>query len=99
MVKKKGNGEGKTKGGKKGERNRGKVDGNPKPYCSLCVQTNHTAVQGCRIMKDNEGNPVKVDTVQQNCPDCTPHVSPRLNHPLLNCAPGDPLDLGTREGD
>jgi len=85
--KQKGNGETKKKGGgKKNDGNgKGKNDGNPKPYCSLCGQTNHTAVQGCRIMKDNDGNPVRVDPVQQTCPDCPAHVSPRLNHPAKLC--------------
>jgi hypothetical protein len=84
--KQKGNGDSKRKGGKKGEGNgRGKVDGNPKPYCSLCGQTNHTAVQGCQVMKDNGGNPVRVDPVQQTCPECPPHVSTRLNHPAKLC--------------
>ena len=78
--------EGKRYDGKK------KGEGNPRPYCSLCGLSNHTAVKGCRNMLDDKGNPVLIDPVQSTCPNCPPHVQPRLNHPARLC-PWRPLGL------
>lgn len=70
---------------------------NTKRYCSLCGKTNHTAAQGCRNMKDNNGQVVTVQPAQSTCNVCPATVVPRLNHPPFLCPfrPTGPLH-GTR---
>ena len=62
-------------------------------YCSLCGETNHTAAQGCRHMRDANNRVVNVQPTQSTCNACPPTVSPRLNHPAVFCPfrPNGPL--------
>ena len=54
-------------------------------YCSLCGSIEHVASEGCKNMKDNGGNIVKVLPQQRTCNLCPSAVSPRLQHPETFC--------------
>ena len=66
-------------------------------YCSLCGKGNHTAADGCRNMKDNNGKIIQIQPAQNSCNVCPATVVPRLNHPPFLCPfrPMGPLH-GTR---
>ena len=89
-------GEGKKKPDGKKFDGKKKGNGNPKPYCSLCGLSNHTAIKGCRNMLDDKGMPVLIDPVQSTCTACPPRISPRLNHPARLC-PWRPLGIWNKK--
>ena len=65
-----------------------------KKFCTLCGQNNHTMVQGCRNMVNNEGKIVSVMPTMGTCPACPSKIKTRLNHPSSLCPfrKGAPLE-------
>jgi hypothetical protein len=56
-----------------------------KNYCSLCGKRDHRAVQGCEFMVNDAGRKLDIMPCKDTCPDCPPHVQPRLSHPSFIC--------------
>jgi hypothetical protein len=56
-----------------------------KNYCSLCGKRDHRAVQGCEYMVNDAGRKLDIMPCKDTCPDCPPHVQPRLSHPSFIC--------------
>ena len=65
---------------------KGNAQGNKtRKYCSLCGKTNHTAVDGCRNMRDDSGTVINIQPAQSTCTVCPPNITPRLCHPNFLC--------------
>lgn len=57
----------------------------PKPYCSLCGEVGHRAVDVCYQMKDEGGRVREVIPTQDHCRECEDALGKKLHHPPSVC--------------
>lgn len=90
------NGQQNQRGGNHGQRSRGRGRGSWRgnnrqngatqaTYCSLCGNTDHTALQGCPFMVNDQGQRINYQPTQGVCGACPPCIAPRLNHSERIC--------------
>ena len=53
--------------------------------CTLCGKSNHSAVQGCYAMRNNQNKVINVVPVQKECASCAYNKGIKLYHPAPFC--------------